>query len=115
MFDGVMMVHPMVLGMTNFSGSTTLLGIRSYNKLPSGAFGGFGKATFSGFGISSRGVNLSHSQPVVAGFPRRLAINVTLPRSFFLYLRKAFMSVMLTFAIAVATGMKMENVDVLKC
>lgn len=104
MFDGVIIVHPIVFGMTNFSGSgVALFGTLSYSKLPSGPFGGFGNATFSGFGIISRGVNFNHSQPVVAGLPRRFAINVTLPRSFFLYLRKLLISVMFTFAIAIAT------------
>jgi hypothetical protein len=103
-FDGVIIVQPIVFGITNFSGSgVALFGIRSYIRLPSGPFGGFGNATFSGFGIMSFGVNFNHSQPVVAGLPRRFAINVTLPRSFFLYLRKLFISVMFTFAIAIAT------------
>lgn len=98
MFEGVIMVHPIVFGITNFSGSTTLLGMRSYIKLPSGAFGGLGNDIFSGFGNKSRGVNLSHSQPVVEGLPSRFAMSVTLPRSFFLHFSIFLISAILMLA-----------------
>lgn len=71
-------------GKGGFSGSG-LFGIRSYIKLPSGAFGGFGNHTFSGMGILSFGVSISQSPTTVPGLPSRSAMCVTLPRSFFLY------------------------------
>lgn len=70
-----------------------LFGILSYIKLPSGALGGFGKYTFSGFGIFSFGVSINQSPPVAPGLPKRFAIFVTLPRFFFLYVSKDFTSV----------------------
>uniref|UniRef100_A0A182M3A7 Uncharacterized protein n=1 Tax=Anopheles culicifacies TaxID=139723 RepID=A0A182M3A7_9DIPT len=63
--------------------SSPLFGIRSYNSVPSGAFGGFGNATTSGFGMFSFGVRTNHSLTLTPGLPSRLAICVTLPRSFF--------------------------------
>lgn len=61
-----------------------LLGIRSYMRLPSAAFGGFGKNSTSGFGMFSLAVRRSHSLTTGPGFPRRSAMCVTLPRFFFL-------------------------------
>lgn len=65
-----------------------LFGIRSYMRLPSGAFGGLGNDTMSGFGIFSFGVKISHSPTTGPGLPKRSAMCVTLPRSFFLYTSK---------------------------
>lgn len=76
-----------VVGNGDFSKST-LFGILSYMRLPSGAFGGLGNDTLSGFGIFSFGVKISHSPTTGPGLPKRSAISVTLPRSFFLYNNK---------------------------
>uniref|UniRef100_A0A182JG25 Uncharacterized protein n=1 Tax=Anopheles atroparvus TaxID=41427 RepID=A0A182JG25_ANOAO len=62
--------------------ASLLFGIRSYSSVPSGAFGGFGNATTSGFGMLSFGVSTNQSPTVAPGLPRRFAMWVTLPRSF---------------------------------
>lgn len=61
-----------------------LLGIRSYMRLPSAAFGGFGKNSMSGLGMFSLAVRRSQSLTTGPGLPSRSAMCVTLPRFFFL-------------------------------
>lgn len=69
-----------------------LFGTRSYMRLPSGALGGLGNATRSGFGRFSLSVSISHAGTTVLGLPRRVAMAVTLPRSFLLYTSSCFSS-----------------------
>lgn len=86
-----------------------LFGMRSYIKLPSAAFGGFGNATFSGSGILSFGVNFNHSFSPGSGFPKRFAILVTLPRFFFLYTNNLWISVIVLPMIALASKMERKK------
>lgn len=83
--------------------TSILFGMRSYMRLPSGAFGGLGNIITSGLGILSFGVRISHSATVAPGLPSLSAIFVTLPRFLYFDTNNAFISAGVLLAIARAT------------